>query len=130
MDSQSNFAKRVFQVAGIYGIIVLLPQYLVESSTGLGLETPIGRPEHFYGFVGVALVWQFAFLLIASDVRRYRPMMLVGVLEKLSFGIATIVLYVNGRVAASVLSFGLIDLILGGLFAAAFWSTRESRTPA
>lgn len=70
-----TFAKRVFMIAGIYGIIVLLPQYLLEAGIGLPLPGPITRPEHFYGFIGVALVWQFAFLLIARDVRRYRPLM-------------------------------------------------------
>ena len=109
-------ARRVFLVAGIYGIVVLLPQYFIE----LGLPQPIARPEHFYGFIGVALAWQFAFLLIARDVQRYRPLMLVGVLEKLSFGMAVLVLYARGRVSAGVLGAGVIDLVLGALFVVAF----------
>jgi len=80
MDLGARFAKQVFLVAGIYGIVVLLPQYFVEW--GLDLPMPITRPEHFYGFIGVALSWQFLFLVIARDVERYRPLMLVGVLEK------------------------------------------------
>ena len=100
-----KFAKRVFLVAGLYGIVALLPQYFIE----LALQVPIERPEHFYGFIGVALAWQFAFLLIARDVERYRPLMLIGVLEKLSFGLAVAILYYWDRVSAEVLGAGMID---------------------
>ncbi len=118
-----TFAKRVFMIAGIYGMIVLLPQYLLEVGIGLPLPGPITRPEHFLGFIGVALAWQFAFLLIASDVRRYRPLMLVGVLEKLAFGVPVILLYARGRVATDVLVFGCLDLLLGILFVLAYRAT-------
>jgi hypothetical protein len=114
MDLGPTFAKRVFLVAGIYGIVALLPQYFVEWR--LDLPVPIARPEHFYGFIGVALSWQFVFLLIARDVWRYRPLMLVGVLEKLSFGLAVVILYGAGRVSVGVLSAGAIDLALGAMF--------------
>jgi len=109
-----EFAKRVFLIAGVYGIVVLVPQYFVEW--GLDLPVPIARPEHFYGFIGVALSWQFVFLLIARDVWRYRPLMLVGVLEKLSFGLPVVILYVTGRVSLGVLGAGAIDLALGAMF--------------
>jgi len=116
MDMGPKFAKRVFLAAGIYGIVVLLPQYFIE----LGLPVSIARPEHFYGFIGVALSWQFVFLLIARDVRRYRPLMLAGVLEKLSFGIAVAILYAADRVSAGVLGAGAVDLALGALFVLAY----------
>lgn len=117
-----TFARRVFLVAGIYGILVLAPQYFVE----LGLPAPIDRPEHFYGFIGVALAWQFVFLIVASDVVRYRPLMLAGVLEKVSFGAAVAILYSVGRVSMGVLLAGTLDLFLGALFVGAFMATRPS----
>ena len=120
-----TFARRVFLVAGIYGIVVLAPQYFVE----LGLPALIERPEHFYGFIGVALAWQFVFLIVASDVVRYRPLMLASVLEKLSFGAAVAVLYSTDRVSIGVLLAGTLDLILGALFVAAFTATRQSGVP-
>jgi hypothetical protein len=123
-----RFARRVFLTAGIYGIVVLLPQYLVESGLGLELPAPITRPEHFYGFIGVALSWQVVFLLIARDVQRYRPLMLAGALEKLSFGLPAVALYVAGRISAGVLGAGLIDLALGALFVIAFGATRSGAT--
>ncbi len=125
MTTSSKFAARVFQVAGIYGLIVLLPQYLLESGIGPDLPAPISRPEHFYGFVGVALAWQFVFLLIARDVRRYRPLMLVGIIEKLVFGVRVLLLYSSGRIGADVLVFGIIDLALGALFVLAWRATGE-----
>jgi hypothetical protein len=50
-----RFARVVFLVAGIYGILVLLPQYFLEERIGIDSPPPITHPEHFYGFVGVAL---------------------------------------------------------------------------
>ena len=70
MNNESKFPARVFLGAGIYGILVMAPQYLLETGIGPALPAPITTPEHFYGFVGLALVWQLAFLLIARDVRR------------------------------------------------------------
>jgi hypothetical protein len=124
MSPSPHFARRVFLIAGIYGIIVLLPQYFAEAGLGPEITPPLTHPEHFYGFIGVALAWQFAFLVIARDVRRYRMLMLPAVLEKLSFGVAALALYGSGRTAGLVAFFGGIDLILGALFAAAFWSLR------
>jgi hypothetical protein len=120
MNLGPRFAKRVFFVAGLYGVAVLLPQYFIESGIAFELPARIVRPEQFYGFIGVALSWQFAFLLIAHDVERYRPLMLVGLLEKLSFGLAVVVLYAANRVSAGVLAAGTVDLALGALFVLAF----------
>ena len=117
-----TFARRVFLAAGLYGVVVLAPQYFVE----LGLPTLIERPEHFYGFIGVALAWQVIFLIVASDVMRYRPLMLAGVLEKLSFGAAVAILYSVDRVSIGVLLAGTLDMVLGALFVAAFIATRPS----
>ena len=111
-----TFARRVFTAAAVYGIVVLAPQYLMEERVGRDYPPPITHPEHFYGFIGVALAWQVMFLMIASDPIRYRPAMLVGILEKLAFGVPAIVLYSQGRLAGAILAPGLLDLTLGVLF--------------
>jgi hypothetical protein len=111
-----RFARVVFLAAGIYGILVLLPQYFLEERIGIDYPPPITHPEHFYGFVGVALAWQVAFLVVARDPRRFRPIMIPAVLEKAAFGIAAPVLYLQTRVPAATLGFGLVDLLLGTLF--------------
>ncbi|HYI10527.1 MAG TPA: hypothetical protein VEK57_15810 [Thermoanaerobaculia bacterium] len=122
-----KFARRVFFVAGVYGVLVLVPQYFMESRIGVDFPPPITHPEHFYGFVGVALAWQVLFFLISRDPVRLRPAMLPAILEKLAFGVAAIVLYLQGRLAAPVLGAGLIDLVLAGLF---FFAWRATGVPS
>jgi len=124
MKPGNRFAKRVFQVAGIYGMLVVLPQYSLEARIARDFPPPITHPEYFYGFIGVALAWQVAFLLIARDVQRYRLVMLPAILEKVTFGLAAILLYVNGRVAGLTVVGGTLDLIFAMLFSLAFRATR------
>jgi len=71
-----KFARIVFLIAGIYGILVLTPLYFLEQTIGRETPPPITHPEFFYGFVGVGLAWQIVFLIIARDPLRFRPMMI------------------------------------------------------
>jgi hypothetical protein len=123
-----KFAKRVFLIAGIYGVLVLLPQYFMEERVGRDFPPPITHPEHFYGFIGVALAWQVAFFIIARDPVRFRPMMGVGALEKVAFGVAAVALYAQKRLAFPLLLAGVLDLIFAGLFLLAWRWTPASRT--
>src|SRR3954453_14606954 len=121
------FARRTFRIAGVYGLLVLLPMYFLEGRIGRDTPPPITHPEFFYGFLGGAVAWQAAFLAIARDPVRFRPLMLPAVLEKASFGLPAIALWLGGRLAASMLAAGLIDLALGVLFTVAFLRTPASR---
>ena len=120
-----RFARRVYTVAGIYGLIVMLPQYFLEERIGRDTPPPITHPEHFYGFIGVVVVWQIAFLVIARDPQRFRPLMPVTMLEKLAFALPVLALWAKGRVAASLLPFAALDLLLGVLFLVSYLRTRE-----
>ena len=120
-----QFARWVFGVAGVYGVLVMLPQYFLEARVGQDYPPPVTHPEFYYGFVGVTLAWQVMFLLIASDPPRYRPAMLVAVLEKASFAVAAPLLFAAGRVAPIMLLAGGIDAVLGVLFAVAYVRTRS-----
>ena len=115
-------ARIIFAIAAVYGIAVLTPGLFIESSGALAF-LELSNPEYYYGFYGSALVWQLGFLLIASDPIRYRPLMLIAVLEKAAFFGACLWLWQAGRLGSASGPFigGLID---GGLmlaFAAA-WS--------
>lgn len=122
------FAKRVFSLAGIYGILTLTPLYFLEETLNRDFPPPITHPEHFYGFVGVALSWQVLFLVVARDPVRYRLMMLPAILEKLTFVVAVGALLLQGRVAPLALGPASIDLVLAGLFGWAFLRTPASET--
>ena len=111
-----RFARTVYTIAGIYGLLVMSPQYFLEERIGRDTPPPITHPEYFYGFIGVVLVWQLVFLVIARDPMRFRPLMPVTVLEKLVFASPVALLYAQGRVAAPTLIFGAIDLLLAVLF--------------
>jgi hypothetical protein len=84
---------------------------------------PISHPEHFYGFVGVALAWQVLFLVLSRDPVRYRPMMIPAILEKVAFGVAVWVLFLQARVSSVQLGPASMDLVLAGLFAVAYRRT-------
>ena len=118
-----KFASLTFLIAGIYGVIVLLPQYFLEQKNGRDFPPPVNHPEYFYGFIGVALAWQIAFLIIARNPRQYRLLMIPATLEKASFGAAVIWLFLLGRVSAFIVGFAAVDLILGMLFIVSYIKT-------
>ena len=121
-----NFARWVFRIAAVYGVIVLLPMYFREQQFGVDLPPAITHPEFFYGFVGVALAWQFVFWIIGTDPARYRPLILPAIVEKATFSIATFILYSQGRLHPQMLVAGSIDFVLGILFAVSWWQTSAS----
>jgi len=114
------FARRLFLVAGIYGLIVIAPQYFMETQIGIDQPPAITHPEYFYGFVGLGIAWQVAFLIIATDPARYRPLIIACVIEKFSFAAAVALLFARGRVSGPLGFFAAIDLALGVLFLMAF----------
>jgi hypothetical protein len=118
-----KFAKIVFWIASIWGLLVLTPLYFLFDLIGRNDPPPITHPGFFYGFVGVALAWQIAFLFIAQDTARYRPLMIPSILEKASYSVAVFVLVFQGRMHPSDLVFGCTDLLLGLLFVIAYFKT-------
>lgn len=118
-----KLSRWLFRGAGVYGLIVLPPNYILEQRIGVDFPPPITHPEYFYGFLGVAIAWQIAFLIIGGDPVRYRPLMIAAVVEKFSFAIATIALYAQGRLTGATLVFGSMDLLLGVLFGWAYLVT-------
>ena len=110
-----RLARRLFAVAGIYGLIVLLPLFFAEPL--LAARAPLNHPEYFYGFLGAASVMQLVYLTIARDPVRFRPLMPLAVLAKLNFFIAVAILYAFGRVNSWSMALVSVDLLLGLAFA-------------
>lgn len=121
-----KFAKVVFWIAGIWGLLVITPLYFMFDLIGRKDPPAITHPGFYYGFVGVALAWQIAFLVIARDPVRLRPMMIPSVVEKFTYGIAVVALVVQGRMHRSDLVLVATDSILGLLFVIAYLKTRSN----
>jgi hypothetical protein len=47
-----RFARLVFLISGIYGIVVIAPQYVMEDRIARA-STPITHPEHSCGWLRV-----------------------------------------------------------------------------
>lgn len=122
-----KFAKIVFWCAGIWGVLVLTPLYFMFDRIGRQYPPAITHPDFYYGFVGVALAWQVAFMIIASDPARFRPLMIPSLLEKVSYCAALFILYLQRRLEATQLLFGATDGVFAILFAIALVKTRTSQ---
>jgi len=120
-----KFAKWVFIVAGVYGILVTAPIFFSEKQFAVQFPPAINHPEYFYGFAAVTLAWQIAFLVIASNPLQNRTLMLVAVAEKIPYAISIAVLFAQGRVSNMFLGFGVIDFILGILFFVSYLLTKK-----
>lgn len=121
-----KFAKIVFWIASIWGVLVLTPLYFMFDLIGQKDPPPITHPAFYFGFVGVALVWQFAFMVIARDPLRFRLMMIPAFLEKFSYGGCLLVLYLQQRLHPTDLVLAAVDSFLGVLFLVAFFRTRAA----
>jgi hypothetical protein len=119
-----RFAKVVFWCAAVWGFLALTPLYFLVDTVGRQNPPAVTHVDFYYGFVGVALAWQVAFVVIASDPERYRWIMIPAILEKLSYAGALLILYFQRRLNPQQLFFGGADLVLGILFAVAFVRTR------
>ena len=113
-----KFARWTFLLAGVYGLLVLVPQYFIEAS---GTGPVIALPEFYYGFLGVAVAFQLVFIVISTDPQKYRALILPSLVEKFSFVIAVAVLVYAGRTSGQIVWGAAIDLVLGILFAISWY---------
>jgi len=104
-----------FRGAAIFGLVALLPQYLLPQPAGAELVS--------YGFIGTAAAFQLVFWIIGGNAPRYRALMLPSVAEKLAFGVPALLLFFAGTAPPAVLLFGGIDLALGLGFLLAWRAT-------
>ena len=120
MTAEEKRVGRIYFWAAVYGIPVLALAYF----------QPVPDPWHLthLSFVGVALVFQGVFLVIARDPRRFEPLLPATVFEKLCFGVPAVAFYANGQVELVAAILGGIDLMFAALFLVA--SRRLARTPA
>jgi len=123
-----KFAKYLFYIAGIFGMLVITPLFFIFDKIGVRDTPPITHPLFFYGFARVARAWQFVFLVIATNPVRFRPFMLVGILEKLGFFLPAVILYSQRRVRVADLLLSCGDALLAVLFLIAYLKTPSAAT--
>jgi hypothetical protein len=124
---KDRFSSIVFLAAGIYGLIVLVPGFFSEKMVAEKMPPAITHPEFYYGFFGVAMAWQVAFLIISRDPQRFRPIIPAAILEKLIFCVTCAVLLALGRVPPVIALGGAGDFILGTLFTISYFRLRPAQ---
>ena len=125
-----KFSKIVFWVASIWGILIITPLYFMFDRIGAQDPPPITHPGFYYGFVGTAFAWQIAFLIIATNPVRFRPLMLAAILEKFTYCTSIIILVLQHRTNPRDLVFACIDLTLGVLFIVSYFVTPSQHVTA
>lgn len=120
-----KFASRVYTIAGIIGLIEIVPLFFAEDYINRTMPPPITHPDMFYGFLCVTLVWQGLFLMLARDPQRYRPMMIPTMFEKFTYVVAMAILFSQQRVPLDMLPPVAIDAVLGVLFVISYLRTAE-----
>jgi len=124
-----RFAKWVFLLAGITGVLMVIPPYFLEKQFGRDNPPTVNHPEFYYGFFGVTLSWQLMFLVVGSDPVRFRRAMLPAMVEKASFAVAIPILYVLERVTVTWVGFTAMDATWLVLFIIAYLRTpKEAAT--
>jgi hypothetical protein len=124
-----RFARWVFLLAGITGVLMVVPPYFLEKRFGQDNPPPVTHPEFYYGFFGVTLAWQLMFLVIGSDPIRFRRAMLPAMVEKASFSLAIPMLYALERVSVMWVGFAAMDATWLVLFIIAYVRTTEPVGP-
>jgi hypothetical protein len=110
-----TFARWVFRIAGIFGILIVTPMHFMEQRMAPGLQHPV----FYYGFVGINLVWQILYLILATDPARYRPIMLPAILVKFLGFVSIAWLFAAGCTDAGMVPAAGVDLAFAILFLAA-----------
>jgi hypothetical protein len=125
MSDPIRNASRLFRIAAIYGLIVLLPLYFAEPLIARYAPPALTHPEFYYGFIGAAATMQLVALTIATDPARFLPLMPIAAIGKFGFAGAVAVLFVTGRLEARDLPLPVIDLLLGVAFLIAWHRLRR-----
>lgn len=118
-----KFAKWVFTLGGIWGVLIIGPLFFLEGVLAKA-GGPFSHPDMYYGFVASTFAWQLVYLLIGRNPGAYRPLMLLGALGKVIYATSTWVLYAQGRLPISIPLITLPDLLLASLFVTAYLKTK------
>ena len=114
-----KYAKLVFLIGGIYGLLALIPLYFIENQIAPGLN----YPEYYYGFIGINIVWQISYIYIATNPSKFRPIILFAFLVKILGVISISWLILTKRTETWWYGIIISDLVFAVLFLTAFIRT-------
>ncbi|HTF25032.1 MAG TPA: hypothetical protein VK937_14115 [Candidatus Limnocylindria bacterium] len=124
-----RFAKIVFWVAGIWGILVITPLYFMFDLIGRNDPPPITHPGFFWirgsrpGVADCLCLHRYGHGALST-------LMIPCVLEKIGYGAAVLALLMQGRMHRADLLFAGTDLLLGLLLVIAYFKTPVSAVVA
>lgn len=121
-----KFARWTFLIAGLYGLLLVLPMLFMEQQMSQNYPPAITHPEYYYGFIAAVVAWQVAFIIMSRDPLRHRPMMLPAMIEKFGYALIAMPLFMQERIPGVVFGAAMIDLALGLLFVIAYLKTRQT----
>lgn len=121
-----KFARWTFLIAGLYGLLLVLPMLFMEQQMSQNYPPAITHPEDDYGFIAAVVAWQVAFIIMSRDPLRFRPMMLPAMIEKFGYALIAMPLFTQERIPGVVFGAAMIDLALGVLFIFAYLKTRQA----
>ncbi|HUN65115.1 MAG TPA: hypothetical protein VMW43_03375 [Bacteroidota bacterium] len=118
-----RFARIVYSIAAVYGLLVTFPLFFMERLVGEQDPPPMTHAEYYYAFISIAVLWQIIFIFIARDPVRYHPLMIFTVFEKMTLLPGFFVLFPQHRYPSSWIALGGLDLFFGLLFAVSWMKT-------
>ena len=124
-----TFAKWVFTIGGIWGVLIIGPLFFVEDLLAQA-SGPFSHPDAYYGFVASTFAWQLGYLVIGRNPAAYRPFMLLGALGKVIYAASTWTLFAQGRIPITVPMLASPDILLAILFVVAWFKTRPAPAEA
>jgi hypothetical protein len=121
-----RFAKWVFTIGGIWGVLIIGPLFFLEGVLAR-MSGPFTHPDAYYGFVASTFAWQLVYLVIGRNPAPYRPMMLLGALGKVLYAGSCWALFATGRIPLIVPAVAAPDLLLAALFVVAWFKTAPQK---
>ena len=119
-----KFARWTFGLAAAWGFLILGAFYFNEANPALVPAPFPNHPDYYFGFLGVGLAWQAAFVIVALDPVKYRLFMLPALFEKFSYVLTLSVLFLVHQLSGQMLGAAVLDGTFGLLFLVSFLKTR------
>lgn len=107
-----------FALAALYGLVATGSLYFGPPLADASLMR--------FAFAGAAGTTQLLYALIATDPVRWRPLMPIGILSKLSFAIPAALVAARTQASTGLATAAAIDAVLATFFAVAFVATGQA----